>query len=783
MTLLRSTVACLLLAILAGCSAWQRHQLDRAYGPPQPVSRITTAAVTGPEYRRDIQPLLEARCTVCHGCYDAPCQLKLDAWEGLERGASKDKVYDGTRLLAANLTRLFTDAQDAAGWRAKGFTPVLNERRQAADANRQGSVLHRLLVLKQQHPLPAGAVLPASFDFTLDREQQCTTIEAFPAYARNYPLWGMPYGLPGLSAAEFDLVSRWIGDGSPVAASPPLDAAHGAAVAEWEALLNGDSAKAQLVARYLYEHLFYGNLHFSALPGRQYFRLVRSATPPGVAIREIATRRPFDDPGVARVYYRLQHDASTVLAKTHMPYALHAGRLQQWKDLFFDAPFTVTALPGYDPAIAANPFAAFEALPAKARYRFLLQDARFVIEGFIKGPVCRGQLALNVIDDRFWVVFANPEHPDAMDQGNYLAQHSDMLRLPAEQESNALPLTNWVRYAVLQREWLQAKGHYLHTHFPAVVRPGLDSIWDGDGHNANAGLTIFRHFDSASVAPGFIGPPPKTAWVIDYPLLERLHYLLVAGFDVYGNIGHQFITRTYMDFLRMEAEANFLLLLPEAVRARERAHWYREAPLHVMQFVDERWLRNTVEPAIDYRSDDPKAELFGLLQQHLTPALQQPHALQQARLDPSSLALLQSLDGLQGPFLAWLPETVFLVLQDAGHEQLFTLLRHNAYKNTSTLFAETGRRLPAEDSLGIARGLIGAYPNALYRVQQQDLPGFVDALRSLRSEADYGRFLHRYGIRRTDPQFWAASDHLHRLYRQHDGANAGLLDYNRLENR
>ena len=76
---------------------------------------------------------------VCHGCYDAPCQLKLDAWAGLQRGASKDKVYDGTRLLTANLTRLFEDAQTTAEWRTKGFYPVLNE------SSPEQGVLQRML--------------------------------------------------------------------------------------------------------------------------------------------------------------------------------------------------------------------------------------------------------------------------------------------------------------------------------------------------------------------------------------------------------------------------------------------------------------------------------------------------------------------------------------------------------------------------------------------------------------------------------------------------------------
>ena len=96
---------------------------------------------------------------------------------------------------------------------------------------------------------------------------------------------------------------------------------------------------------------------------------------------------------------------------------------------------------------------------------------------------------------------------------------------------------------------------------------------DGDGTNRNAGLTVFRHFDSATVVQGFVGGSPETAWIVGYPLLERIHYLLVAGYDVYGRVGHQLTTRLYMDFLRMEGESNFLALLPMASRDGVRDQW------------------------------------------------------------------------------------------------------------------------------------------------------------------------------------------------------------------
>ena len=47
-------------------------------------------------YSENIQPIFTQKCVACHACYDAPCQLNLGSGEGLERGAHKDPVYNGT---------------------------------------------------------------------------------------------------------------------------------------------------------------------------------------------------------------------------------------------------------------------------------------------------------------------------------------------------------------------------------------------------------------------------------------------------------------------------------------------------------------------------------------------------------------------------------------------------------------------------------------------------------------------------------------------------------------
>ena len=52
----------------------------------------------------------------------------------------------------------------------------------------------------------------------------------------------------------------------------------------------GDSLREQLASRYLYEHLYLAHLVFDAWPEGPFFRLVRSRTPPGQPVDEIASR-------------------------------------------------------------------------------------------------------------------------------------------------------------------------------------------------------------------------------------------------------------------------------------------------------------------------------------------------------------------------------------------------------------------------------------------------------------------------------------------------------------
>src|ERR1700686_5678678 len=77
------------------------------------------------DYTSRIQPIFDSRCVACHSCYNAPCQLNLQSYSGLARGANKLNVYDRSRLKSVAPSRLDIDGRSVADWRAQDFFDVV----------------------------------------------------------------------------------------------------------------------------------------------------------------------------------------------------------------------------------------------------------------------------------------------------------------------------------------------------------------------------------------------------------------------------------------------------------------------------------------------------------------------------------------------------------------------------------------------------------------------------------------------------------------------------------
>jgi len=768
--------------------------------PASIESDLAAAARSEPTTWEDqVQPVLERRCIVCHGCYDAPCQLELSSPEGLQRGASTERIYDPSRVTPMQPTRLLIDAKNTAQWRSRDFHPVINESPQNdPEANLKNSVLYHSLLLKQQHPQPDAATFSDSFTLGPEHQQACSTLDTMDEFARKRPLWGMPYAMPNLQEQEYRTLVSWLAEGAPTPAPPTPSATVQPQIKHWEQFLNGTTNKQRLVNRYLYEHLFHAHIHFTGSPQREFYRLVRSRTPPGQAINEIPTVRPFDNPGSAPFYYRLLRYHPSIVAKNHIVYEFSARRMERYQELFLKPVYTVDTLPSYQPELAANPFKVFAALPATSRYRFLLDEARFFIEGFIKGPACRSQIALDVIEDQFWVMFFDPEQPVSNDDTHAISEMNNNLQLPADGGNNLDLLRTWTDYWQKQQRYMERKQAHFKTIGTHNIGHALNYIWDGDDKNPNAALTVFRHSDSGSVAYGLVGENPETTWVIDYPLFERIHYLLVAGFNVYGDRGHHISTRIHMDFLRMEGEDYFLAFLPVNQRKALRDSWYVDQHKSVEKLfaAPQEWLKT--EAVNDQRSDDPQKALYKYLKIRLAGTTQQAQNLNRcSRADNCKNSLpvatkaqvdktMNAIARLQGENLHTFPEVTFVRIRTDVPEQdlAYTLIRNKAYKNVTSFLAdehEQDRADIEQDTMSVVNWLEGSYPNFFLSVALSEIDDFGQHYANIRSPDDYAKLVEQYGVSRTDPTFWEQADWFQDKMRNSKPVRSGLFDLNRYQ--
>jgi Fatty acid cis/trans isomerase (CTI) len=778
-------------------------------------------------YQQRIKPILGSRCVVCHGCYDAPCQLKLSSIEGIQRGVSKQAVYNPLRLKHAQPSRLFIDAHNTSQWRQKGFFPILNETNteniNSAEENLKNSLMYHMLNLKQAHPQPRVGKLNSDLNLKLDGKQECSTLGEFTDFSNKHPDWGMPYGLPNLSDNEYNILVQWIAQGSPVETTKPLDKNISDQINTWEIFLNNSELKNQLASRYIYEHIYLSHLYFikqeftkqefskqkveNAQPA--FFRLVRSSTAPGQEIKEITTTRPYDSPGKSPFYYRFKQDLSQTVIKNHKIYALSDKKLKRFKQLFIEPNYQVTQLPSYEPAIASNPFIVFKDIPPVSRYRFLLDDAHFFIEGFIKGPVCRGQISLNVIEDYFWVTFINPDLNVATLNADFLNQNAKYFQLPADKEDTLNILSIKTRYWKNQKKYIRSKIENF-KHFQKIpINQAMRYLYNGeqtqkDGNNSAAALTIFRHFDSASVSYGLLdysakGQGPETSMVVDYPIFERIHYLLVAGFNVFGNLGHQLNTRIYMEFLRMEGEDNFLAFLPVSARKNIRDEWYKGIRKTVTKYFKAPldWL--SVQSVTGYTTDHPKQELYQKLKKHFqsTQALayKKNHGLQKANEGSEQIKyqkiinqFMDKVNSLSGEKLQTIPDITFLriKMKQSTNHRAFTIINNKAYKHLNSLFEDekkNDKRDYKYDRLMIVDWLEGSYPNFFLDVNIEDLEQFVSQFKAISNDKDYEEFISLYGVRRTSSKFWELSDWFYQYYKDSHPIKAGYFDLNRYENR
>ncbi|MCP3850482.1 MAG: peptidylprolyl isomerase [Gammaproteobacteria bacterium] len=740
----------------------------------------------------DVKPILDKRCVTCHSCYNSPCQAKFSSFEGIDRGASKVKLYDSTRLKAIAPTRLFIDAQTTKEWRQKSFFSITQGNKYSSAHN--DSIMMHMLHEKKNKPQNIGSYDPENDELVCPKNSH-----ELKEYFTKKPNHGMPYGLPALENNEHEILTHWLQQGArgPNAAeqkkllsiNPPTQKE----VSIWETFLNKKDAKHKVTARYLYEHFYIAHLNFQSSPN-EFFKIVRSSTPAPKAIKIIPNLRPFDDPGAAPFYYRLQKIHSTIVHKTHIVLKLSNKKLNRIKHLFIESKWQETPHEiSYDAKLSANPFLSFAQIPPKTRYQFLLDNAHFILETFIKGPVCRGQIALNVINDHFWIMFKDPAFDITVQNPDFLIEQAENLSLPIKHINSTIFKVFSNKYRKKHNKYYKAKVEQYKQAYPDG-QP-LSSIWKGNDASDAPVLTIYRHFDSASVHKGVIGEKPKTLWVIDYPQLERVYYSLVAGYDVFANVTHQTNIRRYTDFLRIEAEKGFLSYMPQDKQLELFKFWYigdRDIQKKKSLIIENN------SSAMNYKTATPQYELIEkVVNQHIINKvniqfddINYPDDTINTELAGTIKTKKDFMKALRfhirkgSKFLNFMSDQelnlafIRIKLPDNQYHVIYSVV-NRWHDNVNSLFKEEKRLDSDKDSVDFLPMSVGSYPSMYVDINYKDFSDFFKTIEHYDDREESKIKIQKYLVNRSDKNFWAINDWFQDYFKANAPITSGLYDLNR----
>ena len=768
-----------LMSLVMGALVLQACAKKERQGTPEgePVS-----------FARDIKPIFDTKCVACHACYDAPGQLDLRSVKGIVRGAMKIDPYDG-RPTPMEPTFVWNSPNTLEDWRKIGFFSVIEGGRD--------SILGKLLALGHANPVTPDAQFPADFKIDqMERKKYLPNPYEIDGYVAQFPKQGMPFAVSGLTDEEYEKTMSWLEDGAPIDYEAPKPTANELAqIRKWEDFLNADDKPSKLVARYIFEHMFLVNYLFEDRDDANSFILVRSTTPSGEDTVPVYQHLPNGEVEGDFYYRFMLLELTNCNKNTRLQLVASDEKLDRWKSIFFEEDWSVDQLPGYTDAERFDPLNIFSAIPAKARYKFLLANTWYTRGQIVHGPSCYGNLSIGVMRDMQWHVYENPETSLYVNDPQYRAELDPLLALmidPANLLDAILSRNKFVerRREAIKRAVARAK--------EVGYRSTFNDIWRGDHPDDKPLVTVFRHDDSGYTVEGnwVPGDLPKSILVMDLPMMENAVYPAYINFDVFGPVIPQLTSsRELFGLARVDAELNFLRFLPREVRSSMWKSWYQGPLSEARMKLEQPSIapEDTIPTDIQYSTDDPRREFYeGLLEYmgssvNANDPINRPQPGDDADRITKALISIVAASREQKPtwrkFKTFLPEAVFLRIDRSGQEPgIYTMTHDRDYATKAFIAMALEEDIPGNAKVSILEGAYTSYPNFMFRINEDEIEEFASTLVDADTQEKFTAVVERWGIRRSSPDFWSVLNSVTAYMERTNPRKAGTLDINRYKN-
>ena len=753
-------------------------------------------------FTKEIKPILDAKCVSCHACYESPAQLDLRNAKGIQRGAMKIEGYLA-RLKEVPPTRIWDSPNTIEDWRKRGFFSVTE--------GGKDSIMAKMLQLGHNNPAQANARFPEDIQIdSLTRKPVMPNLSEMEAYAKEHPKEGMPLAVAGLTAKEYSTMINWLGQGAPFdEVAPKPTTLEQTKIDQWETYLNATDNRSKLIARYIFEHMYQYHIYFDKSGKGNFFILVRSSTPSGqdpVPVAAQLANSPVEGP----FYYRLKIVDQTLCFKQHQQ-LLDGNKLDRYKKIFAETDWNVDKLPGYSKEERWDPLNTFATIPAKARWKFLLADVRLHRGSLVWSPSCYGSMAVGVIQDEEWDFFEDPETSLYVNDAEYRADLAPYVKLMMEPDDptqilSALKDGVDSRVAVVTKTTARlAEGR--------DNRSRITDIWRGDEPGDTPIVVLYRNKDNAFVAePNVaIGHFPKTAGVFNLPILEKMIYESVIDYDQFGAAQNWFVSRAGFGLSRRDWEMNFLRFLPADQRRDIYASWYQrshpeltperggvpdfdELNSFVLEMTYPDLGPEVMLPAeIQFKTDDPKSELLSTLLDYLKDRIQTADPINRPQAGDNPDRVTKAMQSIVAAstqrqptwrkFKTMLPEATFLRIDAPGKDsEIYTMTLDRYFRTKNFVSSELQDEVPSLAHVTIYPGILTAYPNFIFRIDEKDIEEFATKLIDADTQAKFTAVVERWGVRRSNPEFWQVVHSITEYVRRKNPLEAAVFDVNRYKN-
>jgi hypothetical protein len=626
---------------------------------------------------------------------------------------------------------------------------------------------------------------------------QCVTHpEKFNALnAEDQKRIGMPYYTSQLSDDDYNTLIAWLQKGAQLPKQSEIDARmlpkNPNAIQKWENFLNAPTWKARWTSRYLYEHLFTAHLYFDESPG-EFYELVRSETAAPKTIVEIASERPFSIPEAFadRFYYRVRKVQQTIVYKQHFIYPINKGTISELQKLFWESKWL--SKPEVKPFgfTEKNPFIAFEHIPANSRYRWLLKNARMLLDMDMRSDNCHGEGASGPLRDSFLVLFLKPESDVTVQFSNFFKSANSYLDMTNVSLSNIYLQSQFQKNQV---EFSKVKQRYQGT-----LRPNgfmIDDIWDGEQGTQMPLFTVNRHEKTVSVHDGAWGPMQKVTLLFDFASFERLYYNCVALTTLFDAMKDKMGTVFYLRDMGREIEEQMLSFLPEQYRNSVRAEWIQGLGAQ-NRYDDSRFILpfNKNLNQLSGFTIDPKQPFASLMNFILLksgrfskeivgknhyPSSQGTEEYQ--KLKTAGIFMSQKQDQELGHRAHYFPNVSYLIVKAQKDLRYYTLVANRYYKYVNYISynpnpADRLGRDGLQDWMSVYPEIEINYPGKIYQVDAANFDQFIADLKSVNNVLNYKKFDETYGLQKMSTEFWDTIDKLQDDFIKRDPIYNGLLD-------